>query len=53
MILDDMIKCANRYRWLRKELAKGNYTYFVEVVSSEADMDEWIDGQMEKENELE
>jgi len=52
MILDDMIKCANRYRWLRKEIAAGRETYIGEYIPNEEWLDKYIDGKMEKEHEL-
>ena len=51
MILDDMIACANRYRWLRKEFAEGRETYLAEGIPSEDELDRYIDEQLRKAQE--
>jgi len=51
MILDNMIACANRYRWLRKEFSEGRETYLAEDIPSEEYLDKYIDEQMRKAQE--
>jgi len=51
MILDDMITCANRYRWLRNEFAHGRETYLAEGMLNGESLDKYIDEQLQKARE--
>jgi hypothetical protein len=50
-LLDDLIACAKRYRWLRNEYANGRETYLAEYLFTSQDLDDYIDNKIKKENE--
>ena len=48
-VLSDLLGCqkdAERYRWLRSKFAEGDETYIGEWLTSEDDLDKYIDEKM-------
>ena len=43
---------AKRYRWLRSKLVNGNETYIGEWITSENELDEYIDKKMALESPM-
>lgn len=44
---------AERYRWLRSQFAQGNETYIGEGITSEEELDKYIDGKMGEKERIE